>query len=92
MVEVFAERIASHAVRDFMQQNCGFDAGFRNANPQPRCGGAEGSRSRGQRPDFRRMRQAIGSPYVVDYRLRLLERHNPCIIGMNVAVLPCVAG
>jgi len=92
MVEVFAERIASHAVRDFMQQNCGFDADFRNANPQPCCGGAEGSGSRRQGPDFRRMRQASSSPHVVDYRLRLLERHVPCIIGMDVAVLPCVAG
>jgi len=91
MVAVFAERIAGHAVRDFMQQNCGFDTGFGNSDPQPRCSGVEGSGSRGQGSHFRRMRQASGSPHVVDYRLRLPERHCPCIIGMDVAVFPCVA-
>jgi hypothetical protein len=44
MVALFAHRIARHAVRDFMEQNCGFDAGFGNANSQPRCSGLEGSR------------------------------------------------
>ena len=91
MVAVLAEGIAGHAVRDFMQQNCGFDTGFGNSNPLPRCCGVEGSGSRGQGAHFRRMRQASGSPYVVDYRLRLLERHCPCIFGMDVAVFPCVA-
>ena len=92
MVALFAYRVAGHAVRDFMQQNCGFDAGFGNANPQPRCSGLEGSRGVSQRPNFRRIRKTGGPPHIVDYGLRLLERHGPRIIGMDVAVFPSVAG